>query len=254
LLAHSHNDYQQARPLADALDNGSHSVEADIWLEDGEILVSHLGLRFVGSLRDLYLEPLQALATGRGSLFGDGEPVYLWLDIKTSAPEMHPALRSLLSRYPMLRGRRAPVVAILTGDEGSKRAYVEGPEPLAVRDSNDFYADDPPHPLWHWYALCWGDYFRWDGNGAMPPDERAGLRALIAAIHARSRRIRFWDTPDSEALWTELLDAGADLIGSDNLPRLRRFLEQQERARRLLGMGSPVRALRDSREGSDAPL
>ncbi|MEU9588105.1 hypothetical protein AB0D70_32420, partial [Streptomyces werraensis] len=34
--AHAHNDYEHDRPLLDALDHGFTSVEADIYLVDGE--------------------------------------------------------------------------------------------------------------------------------------------------------------------------------------------------------------------------
>jgi len=39
--AHAHNDYVHARPLLDALDRGFGSVEADVFLVDGALLVAH---------------------------------------------------------------------------------------------------------------------------------------------------------------------------------------------------------------------
>jgi hypothetical protein len=39
--AHAHNDYEHDRPLFDALDHGFCSVEADIHLVDGQLLVAH---------------------------------------------------------------------------------------------------------------------------------------------------------------------------------------------------------------------
>ena len=39
--AHAHNDYAHRRPLWDALDRGFCSVEADIFLSRGELLVGH---------------------------------------------------------------------------------------------------------------------------------------------------------------------------------------------------------------------
>lgn len=39
--AHAHNDYEHDRPLQDALSHGFSSVEADVWLVDGELLVAH---------------------------------------------------------------------------------------------------------------------------------------------------------------------------------------------------------------------
>ena len=62
--AHAHNDYEHERPLYDALDHGFKSVEADIWLIDGELVVSHDDPRLPtteepqGTLESLYLKPL----------------------------------------------------------------------------------------------------------------------------------------------------------------------------------------------------
>ena len=39
--AHSHNDYEHDRPLLDALDHGFKSIEADIFLFEGQLLVTH---------------------------------------------------------------------------------------------------------------------------------------------------------------------------------------------------------------------
>src|ERR1019366_2575676 len=39
--AHAHNDYEHSRPLWDALDQGFCSVEADIYLVNGQLLVAH---------------------------------------------------------------------------------------------------------------------------------------------------------------------------------------------------------------------
>ena len=39
--AYAHNDYEHERPLYDALDHGFESMEADIRLNDGDLVVSH---------------------------------------------------------------------------------------------------------------------------------------------------------------------------------------------------------------------
>ena len=38
---HAHNDYEQEKPLFDALDNGFCSIEVDIFLVEGKFLVGH---------------------------------------------------------------------------------------------------------------------------------------------------------------------------------------------------------------------
>ena len=58
--AHAHNDYWHERPLFDALDQGFTSVEADIFLRDGKLLIGHefKELNPEKTLESLYLEPL----------------------------------------------------------------------------------------------------------------------------------------------------------------------------------------------------
>ena len=40
-LIHSHNDYAQKRPFWGAYEAGADSIEADIYLADGDLLVAH---------------------------------------------------------------------------------------------------------------------------------------------------------------------------------------------------------------------
>ncbi|KAL9629456.1 MAG: hypothetical protein Q9164_006873 [Protoblastenia rupestris] len=57
---HSHNDYVRRVPLFDALAVGCESVEADIWLQDNDLLVGHSedSLKKERTLRSLYIDPL----------------------------------------------------------------------------------------------------------------------------------------------------------------------------------------------------
>src|SRR5437773_8402832 len=59
--AHAHNDYLHARPLLDALDHGFCSVEADIYLVEGQLLVAHDRdkVKPDRTLQSLYLDPLR---------------------------------------------------------------------------------------------------------------------------------------------------------------------------------------------------
>src|SRR3954464_15559693 len=66
--AHAHNDYEHTRPLVDALSHGFCSVEADVFLINGQLLVGHtqLDLRPERTLEKLYLEPLRARVRANG--------------------------------------------------------------------------------------------------------------------------------------------------------------------------------------------
>lgn len=232
---HAHNDYEHPRPLQDALDNGFYSIEADIWLVDEDLLVGHDEGIYKGTLRDLYLDPLQKRVNERGSVHGDGKPVLLWLDLKDGRPALRSALHTLLSQYPMLsrfsEEKTVPkaVTLILTGNAQSKMAYgSDYPIRFACADSNDFSPDDPDASVhWQWYALKWGSYIQWDGVESIPAETLEKLKAIVNAIHAKGRKVRFYATPETPGYWQTALEVGIDLINTDQLKELRQFLQNR---------------------------
>src|SRR5688500_4572676 len=85
--AHAHNDYEHTRPLLDALPHGFTSVEADVQLVDGKLLVAHdrEDVDPAKTLAALYLDPLKKFANGQKSIFPTGQTVTLLIDFKTEA-------------------------------------------------------------------------------------------------------------------------------------------------------------------------
>src|SRR2546421_12875443 len=78
--AHAHNDYEHARPLLDALDHGFCSIEADVWLVDGNLLVAHDRdkVKPDRTLRALYLDPLrERVRRNGGGRYPAGPPAIL---------------------------------------------------------------------------------------------------------------------------------------------------------------------------------
>ncbi|MFE6666552.1 phosphatidylinositol-specific phospholipase C/glycerophosphodiester phosphodiesterase family protein [Streptomyces sp. NPDC057697] len=248
--AHAHNDYLHTRPLYDALGHGFTSVEADIFLVDGELLVAHeaTDLDPARTLASLYLDPLLArVEANHGTVHpGHHEPVQLLIDIKTDGAAAYLALDGQLRRYRRMltschRGRVRPgaVTPVISGDRAARApmeaqhtryAFYDGrPEDLGTASPASFA------PL---ISSSWSDDFSWLGAGPFPADERNRLRARVAAAHREGRRVRFWATPDApgperDAVWTELLAAGVDHLNTDDLAGLERFLRTHDRAARL---------------------
>src|SRR5260221_5471082 len=84
--AHAHNDYEHDHPLFDALRYGFTSVEADIYLVDGKLLVSHTRPIFKArTLEQLYLSPLDSMIrANQGKVYpGYNGPFYLMIDLKS---------------------------------------------------------------------------------------------------------------------------------------------------------------------------
>jgi hypothetical protein len=222
LRAHAHNDYEHERPLLDALGHRFYSVEADLYLNDGKLAVSHLNLPWEDkhALEQLYLEPLQA-------------PFTLWLDLKQGSRELVDTLHAVLEKYPMLTRidgdavHPGAVTVVLTGDARGKADFVSRyPQRRAVRDSNDYSPEDPPaDSAWGYYALKWSDYLESSGTGALDESQRARLACIIENAHAQGRKVRFFGAPNHPDAWRVALEYGVDFLGADDLQGLETFLE-----------------------------
>lgn len=129
--AHAHNDYLHERPLHDALSHRFTSVEADVFLVDGELLVAHEPetLDPTRTLRSLYLDPLRERVRANGGAVyrGHHRPVQLLIDIKTDGAaaylELHRQLRahrSMLSTYSQGAVRHGAVTPVISGDRAAR--------------------------------------------------------------------------------------------------------------------------------------
>jgi hypothetical protein len=231
--AHAHNDYYHKRPLFDALELGFTSIEADVFLVDGKLLVGHFAheLRPERSLESLYLEPLRKhIGANGGRVFAGDERLTLLVDFKTDGPAAYAALDKLLEKcdgvfFNMNKGKLTPraVDVIVTGNrpidviagDKSRRVAIDGR--LADLDR------EAPKDLLPLISESWTDHFKWRGKGPMPAAERERLREIADQVHKQDRRLRFWATPDDPVVWKELQAAGVDVIGVDDLDAFRKF-------------------------------
>lgn len=242
--AHAHNDYEHTRPLYDALGEGFTSVEADIYLVDGELLVAHdpEDLDPARTLRALYLEPLrQRVIANHGGVYLGHRGFQLLIDIKTEGESTYAALDALLRapryaflwttyRYGHVRARA--VTAVVSGNrprdtmaaQRTRVAFYDG----RIADDTDLGpgSDARLTPL---ASDNWTSLFTWTGSGPMPAAEQERLRDIVRSAHRAGQRVRFWATPDvpgaeRDAIWRALVAAGVDHINTDDLTGLADFL------------------------------
>jgi hypothetical protein len=237
--AHAHNDYRHERPLLDALAHGFISVEADIFLVDGDLFVAHdrEEIRPDRTLRGLYLDPLRKrIRQNGGRVYPNGPELTLLIDFKTEAVSTYKALDTVLAEYRDIftsfdsEGRHSKAVL----------AIISGNRPLALMESQEVrYAgcdgrltdlkSDAPADLIPMISDRWTRHFAWRGSGPMPAEEGLKLKEIVRMAHKKGRRVRFWATPDRpsparDALWRELLAAGVDVLNTDDLKGLQKFL------------------------------
>jgi hypothetical protein len=227
---HAHNDYWHDRPLLDALERGFCSVEADVFLRDGDLLVGHAvgELRPGRTLAAVYLDPIRERLEATGCVAHDGRPFTLLVDIKADGA----------GAYSVLARQLSPLKRFLVGDDSrpaALRVVVSGDRPIEAMAADaerlagvdgrleDLDRDDRPATLMPLVSDRWGTRFTWYGDGPMPDDERAELRRIVNRAHARGQAVRFWATPDTAPFWEELSAAGVDLIGCDDLDAFAKF-------------------------------
>jgi len=232
--AHAHNDYLHTRPLLDALDHGFTSVEADIFLVDGKLLIGHTKdeLKPARTLAALYLDPLrERVRANGGSVFPGGKPFYLLIDIKTAGEPTYAVLTKLLAEY-------ADILSVVRDGKLETKAVnvtISGNRPLAMMTAEKVrYAgvdgrlgdldSDLPAQLLPLISDHWGQNFKWKGEGPIGETDLKKLDSAVTKAHARGRRVRFWATPENIEVWRQLRASGVDMINTDDLAGLEQFL------------------------------
>jgi hypothetical protein len=235
--AHAHNDYLHTRPLFDALDQGFCSVEADVFLVDGKLLVGHtmFELKPGRTLESLYLDPLrERIKANGGKLYRDGPPCWLLVDVKTEANATYAALDAVLAKYTDIlttidHGKVEPkAITVVVSGNMAKDAMAKQTRRYAGYDgrATDVNSEVPAH-LMPWVSDNWTKLFTWKGEGKLSGEERTKLADFVRSAHKHGRLVRFWNTPEKPAFWAELRAAGVDLINTDRLAELRKFLTSQ---------------------------
>jgi hypothetical protein len=236
--AHAHNDYEHPHPLFDALNHGFASVEADIHLVKGQLLVAHdwYAVKSDRTLQSLYLDPLRARAHKFGGrIYPNGDPTfYLLIDTKTDPNKTYAALRKVLQDYSDLvtefdggKLNKKAVTVVLTGNR--PRSLLPG-EPVRLAGLDGQLPDlgkPNTNGVFLWMSEPWKPLFKWRGKGPIPADEKARLQDIVAKAHQRNMKVRFWDAPESTNFWHELRSDGVDLLNVDDLAGAEAVLRQE---------------------------
>jgi len=237
-VAHSHNDFEQKRPLEDALDAQFQSVEVDVVDRWDQVRVTHLGVFTIGTLKEMYLDPLQKRVNEKGSVYGDKKPFYLWIELRAffAGAKVVPLLRQLLAQYPMFAQfdrqgkmtKRGAVIAIIGGYSRHKENYFKGqsetPACMALNSGEWLESGHDPRALW--IALKWTRYAGdWDGNGTPPLELKEKVKNLIARVHQQGKKVRFWKNPETAEFWQLMIEVRADQAGTDSLKETHDALE-----------------------------
>ncbi|GAA5986868.1 hypothetical protein JCM10908_000932 [Rhodotorula pacifica] len=253
---HSHNDYWRKVPLFDALSVGCKSVEADVHLVNGELLVGHtrVSLSHPRTLNSLYLDPIMQLlqmqnpttsysdatASMTNGVF-DMDPstsLQLIVDYKTEGEPLHAAIIDALAEYrsldllthvnlsnpdaPTLNVR--PLTIVCSGN--CPLASVNAQAPIRDVFLDAPLADIANSSYTKWNSMMASTSYRklagWSRSFDVDEEMAAEVKSLIKISQDKGITTRFWETPGwpsfaRDKVWKALLDLGVDWINADNL-------------------------------------
>jgi hypothetical protein len=210
---HSHNDYQNRHSLDDALDHGATSVEVDVMMHDGELVLRHHDEEPRETLRD-YVDRLRARADQNGGVVypGRDKPFEIYLEVKNRGDDAAATQQEAEAyRRAMEEFERLPPGVEVVVDPGSLPldakvnpppgvtfAITPGPgctlppelDPTSARYDRDYARK---HTMFNGsYRECA------DTNGDFQIDdaEQQRFNALVRQIHTAGYKVRIVEGPD----------------------------------------------------------
>lgn len=220
---HAHNDYVQPRPFTNAYEQRADFIEADVWLQDGRLVVSHDKPQAgAPTLDSLYLKPIVSLfgqytdkvSPTRDYTFG------LVIDVKDNPAEVLPKLLTALQeRLPCFNRSANPraVQIIISGNRPKIDTYLDYPLLLQFDGRPSEVYDDETLKRVALISDNFRSYSRWDGTGDLPDLDREKLKRVIKRAHSDNKPIRFWAIPDTPNAWKQLKKIGVDIINTDKV-------------------------------------
>lgn len=217
--AHSHNDYEQQYPFYAAYENGFGSIEADIHLVNGKILVGHdtKNLDEKKTLDALYLIPLDKMKKNK-------KPLQILIDIKTEAKSTLDSLISTLQKYPTITKNKF-IRVVISGNRPNESEYNNYP-PYIWFDGRleKNYTLEQLKKI----ALLSDDYGRftmWKKNWPMADSDREKIVVAIEKAHAMDKPVRLWGSPDFPEAWDAMMKLKVDYINTDKIEELTAYLK-----------------------------
>ena len=219
---HSHNDYNRTVPFYEAYSQHCTSIEADVFLQDGQILVAHNreDVSADKSLREMYMEPIARIFRSNGGrMWEDSEDrLQLMVDLKTA--ESLPGVVALAEEYPDVFTTEKGVMIVITGAVPSPEDFGKWPSWLWFDgDFKDGKIQYTPEQLKR-IALISTDFRKfarnWNGKGRMINPELDAVMGAIEAAHAAGKPIRFWDAPEGTTAYFTLHRLGVDFFNTDH--------------------------------------
>jgi len=226
---HSHNDYEQRIPFWLAYNAGFGSIEADIWLRAGKLLIGHDSneIRSGRTLEEYYIRPLDScVKKNNGHPFADaGRQLQLLIDIKTDSIGTLDGLIALLKKYPLLMGSPS-LKWVITGNRPSSSLFSSYPSFIWFDGVLHEDYDDQALGRICMMSDDFQVYSCWNGQDNIPDTDWQRLQQAVSRSHRLHKHVRFWRAPDFSNAWRTFIRLQVDYINTDHIAALSAFLKE----------------------------
>jgi alkaline phosphatase len=227
--AHSHNDYENPVPFFTAYRARFGSIEADIFLEHGNLFVAHdtTELKRHRTLVQYYLDPLMRAVEGNsGHAYPDsGRFLQMLIDIKTDSVETLYHLMEALKVFPLLINNRT-IRWVITGNRPDPDQFYQYPSYILFDGRTGTNYSTQALAKIAMLSADFKNYSRWHGRDSIDAQDKLILLEQIDKAHDLGKPIRFWGAPDTINAWKQLEQLGVDYINTDHIDQLADFLNK----------------------------
>ncbi|KAB7530163.1 alkaline phosphatase [Flagellimonas olearia] len=221
---HSHNDYAQELPFWFAYANGAASIEADVFLKDNTLYVTHTEAEIVEgrTFQTLYLDRLQKLQES-----GNLKDVQVLIDFKSEAYATLERLVEVLEDYPQLL-KADKVRFVISGNRPKPADYGKYPNFIWFDHQNLDELDRIELNKVALVSTSFKNYSVWNGYGRMTAPDLKTVEAAINKAKSVGKPFRFWASPDTKTAWARLARLGVDYINTDQPALAQQYLTSLE--------------------------
>lgn len=231
---HSHNDYEQSRPFYLAYEHKFASIEADIFLVNGELYVAHDKEKIdsTRTFKALYLNPIVELMQKQNNkIYSDGTPLQLLIDLKTDHQSTLPVLEKQLLEHKACFDSN--------NNSGAVKVVISGSIPPAdlfdKYDSIIFFDGRPQRSYTPkqqerlgMISDSYSNHAKWPGYGAISETDKQNIETFVSNAHQMNIPARLWGCPDNEAAWDQFITLNFDFINTDKIQQLRQYIDTKK--------------------------
>lgn len=220
VILHSHNDYNRTAPFWEAYSQHCQSIEADVFLHNGELLVGHEveNLKPENSFLRLYVDPIVRTFRANGGKMwaGSQDRLMLLVELKSATEPTLTEVIEQLEEFPDVFCSPEGVKVAITGNTPAKEHFRDYPEWVGF--------DGDIRETYTWAQLervaLVSNSFRmfakkWNGKGRMIDPELNAVKDAIAKVHSWGKPIRFWEAPEGTTAYFTFWKLGVDIINTD---------------------------------------